>query len=62
MKQEYKPKITVQKASVTAGVGAVGVVAEIIVGKLLPGWFPPGTITAALTTLWVGFENWRKNK
>lgn len=58
----YSPKITARKAGAVAGIGAVGIVAEVIVGRLLPGWFPPGTVTAALTTLWVGFQNWKKNK
>ena len=59
---DYSPKITAQKAGSAAGVGSVGIIVEIVVDKLLPGWFPGGSITTALYVLWAGFQNWRKNK
>lgn len=58
----YNAAITAQKTSIAAGAGVVGVVVEIVVDKLLPGWFPNGVITAAVTTIWVGVSNWWKNK
>ncbi len=58
----YNPAITAQKTVAAGGVGAVGVIVEIVADKLLPGWFPGGSITTALYVLWAGFQNWRKNK
>lgn len=59
---QYKASITAQKTGVAAGAGIVGVVVEIVTERLLPGWFPSGVITAAVTTIWVGAQNWWKNK
>lgn len=58
----YNAAITAQKISIAAGAGVVGFVVEIVVDKLLPGWFPPGVITAAVTTIFAGVSNWWKNK
>ncbi len=60
--ENYSPKITARKAGAVAGVGAVGVIVENIVDKVWPGLFPPGTVTAALNVIWVGSQNWRKNR
>ena len=59
---KYNAAITVHKSGIIAGVGAVGVIVEIVVNRLLPDWFPPGSITAAITTIWTAVANWKKNK
>lgn len=58
----YNAAITAQKSGVIAGIGAVGVIVEIVVERLLPGWFHGGMITAAITTIWTAVANWKKNK
>ncbi len=59
---KYNAGITAQKAGTFAASGAVGVIIEIVVDRILPNWFPGGLITAAVTTVWAGVSNWWKNK
>ena len=62
MNYDYSPKISAQKAGVVAASGAVGVIIEIVVDKFFPSMFPGGLITTAVSSIWAGFQNWRKNK
>lgn len=59
---KYSPKVTAQKTAEIGGVSAVGVIIEAVSTRLLPGWFPAGTVTAAAATLYVSVKNWLKNR
>ena len=52
-----------QKAGLTGGYGAVGIILEHLLGQVpaLKG-LPPGTITAATAAVLAGAKNWWTNR
>jgi hypothetical protein len=62
MKSKYNSTITAQKAGVSTGVGAVGVLLEMLVNEFLPGMLPDGIITAITMTVFTAVSNWWKNR